>query len=676
MQRIRAAEEHKQHRRKQVEKMKFDMLHMQLHPDVPEANPSSIELDDCGGPLRPSPSPFRHKMNTPRSIERIASELADARKPDPGPVRGLSFDSQSPTHIAHSDGSDEEYVGTRRRKNALKAQSNVGTDKEQPEEANHSGKLRHAVTDSAIISQTVAGMGIGSPKLPTSRSLESERLNQQTWNSAIPGLMSGVHILEEGVAQVQSLGNKALANLVGLLSTDDQNESGEAWSADDAFSNMTVNERQEEQQAVFNAAPATPVERTYPSGWSNMWTQLCMLCYYSFCQMRGNTDIVCYFFFLVVYVWNFSFLTLVFPAALFLYALLVNPGPSKNFWLAMLIYTELNILLQYCYQIRATHCDPITSPPSWLRELGIPGSLSKHSFVVNVLPLFLVYLATLMQSSIKAQDGEWMFVNESNSFVSSRRLLDPEGQVRAPRRLSPQEKLWKSLDWVIEIFRRLIRGTFRYWQALTSGSEAPPHFVQVSMEVDKWPEAGIQPERIESACNRLLAAIRFTQIVSGESLDKTICSRVRVESIESSPDKTNTALAVLEVIYAAPCEGSSSNAHYSSLTPAADVAAEFLKAKEQGFVESTGFPYHILSVIPGGKREVDLYAYIFGADLLAFLYVAVIYQSFVKNSPQLLGGVIDQFPKDFIFVLMVCFPLSCNLLFEHVHNFIKDRCSN
>jgi hypothetical protein len=95
-------------------------------------------------------------------------------------------------------------------------------------------------------------------------------------------------------------------------------------------------------------------------------------------------------------------------------------------------------------------------------------------------------------------------------------------------------------------------------------------------------------------------------------------------------------------------------------------------------VESTGFPYHILSVIPGGKRDVDLYAYIFGADLLAFLYVAVIYQSFVKHSPQILGVTRgeDQFPKDFIFVLMVCFPLSCYLLFEHVHNFIDDRRSN
>jgi hypothetical protein len=60
-------------------------------------------------------------------------------------------------------------------------------------------------------------------------------------------------------------------------------------------------------------------------------------------------------------------------------------------------------------------------------------------------------------------------------------------------------------------------------------------------------------------------------------------------------------------------------------------------------------------VIPGGKREVDLYAYIFGTDLLAFLFVAVFYQSFVNHSPKLLDvtRAEDQFTKDFIFVLMV-----------------------
>ncbi|KAI4365321.1 hypothetical protein MLD38_021314 [Melastoma candidum] len=44
----------------------------------------------------------------------------------------------------------------------------------------------------------------------------------------------------------------------------------------------------------------------------------------------------------------------------------------------------------------------------------------------------------------------------------------------------------------------------RYWTLLTEGAETPPFFVQVSLEVNHWPEDGTQPDRIESRMNRLL----------------------------------------------------------------------------------------------------------------------------------------------------------------------------
>lgn len=664
LQRIRKVEEHKQRRRKQVEKMKFDMLHMQLHPEAPEVGAPSVELDSCG----PSPSPFKSpkpNYNTPRSIERIATEFADARRPESRSKRGLNFASKSPSkkiqreHVSQSDLlsdlSDEEHVDVRRRSSThMRRRHNLVARMEWPAEGRDERKLKHAITDSAIIKNTISGMDMSCMQLPTARSMESDRRPEKSWKGPIPGLMSGVHILEEGVAEVHSIGNKALANLVGYLSIDKESDNEKPLSGEeDSYRNVAESEKQE----AAGSEPTTAVKNTHRTGWRETWTQLSMLSYYTWCQIRGNTAFVCYVFFVLAYVWNFSYLTLVFPAALFLYALLVNPGPSQHFWLAMLIYTEFNILLQYCYQIRATHCDFVASPPSWLRKIGIPGSLGPHSFVVSVLPLFLVYLATLMQSSIKAQDGEWMFVNERSTFFSNRRLRDSEGQMQLPHKATLSEALWKSVYGVTGFFWRLVRGLSMYWQALSSGAEAPPHFVQVSMAVDKWPEAGIQPERIESACNRLLASVRSSPLDDEVPIDELTCSRVRVESIENSPDKPNTALAVLEVIHAAPKLRSARSAQYSSLTPAADVAAELLKAKEQGYVETASFPYPILSVIPGGKREVDLYAYIFGTDLLAFLFVALVYQSFVKHSPKLLDvtRVEDQFPKDFIIVLMTLF---------------------
>ena len=119
-------------------------------------------------------------------------------------------------------------------------------------------------------------------------------------------------------------------------------------------------------------------------------------------------------------------------------------------------------------------------------------------------------------------------------------------------------------------------------------------------------------------------------------------------------------IAVLEVIHVASRRECPGSQQWTSVTPAKDVAWEIQKAKDEGLVEVTSFPFPILSVIAGGKREVDLYAYIFGCDLVAFFFVAIGYQSFIKNSPEFLNvyQLEDQFPKDFVFALMVNIDIS------------------
>jgi hypothetical protein len=114
------------------------------------------------------------------------------------------------------------------------------------------------------------------------------------------------------------------------------------------------------------------------------------------------------------------------------------------------------------------------------------------------------------------------------------------------------------------------------------------------------------------------------------------------------------ALAVLEVVYAAPVECQSKGWH-KPLTPAADVEREIHESQKAGFFEEINFPYPIVSVIGGGKREIDLYAYYFGADLAVFFLVAMFYQSVLKNKSEFLEvyQLEDQFPKEFVFILMV-----------------------
>lgn len=646
LQRIREMEERKHRRREQVDKMKHDMLHMQTRLEVLDNSGPQFELADRKKAIQASGSPYalspRPSFDTPRALERLASEVAANRGPDPGNGRRLSFENDPSQVFDHeSEESDSEHrAGVRRRKHSNKKKSRSVDD-------------AHATERLEKLMSTPAGehRKTGSDVGATDR---------EGKHQSRPSIMSGVQLLEEGVVHVQNFGNKALANLVGLLNLEKEDDSTESSSAEEDHHSVKEEITIEESVDNTKVPVKVPVDEISPqqSHMNETWRRLFIIFYFIYSLLRTNSDIVCYFFFILAYVWNFSFLTLMFPAVLFLYALLVNPGPGQYFWLAMLIYIEFNILLQYCYQIHQQHCSD-TSLPSWWTIVGIPGDKMTHSFVISVLPLFLVYLATLVQSSIKARDGEWMLVNASSSFASSRRTLNQENQLMA--RLSLSQRIWKFMSQVTGWFTNLRLAILRYFQGLTGGSEAPPHFVQVSMEVGKWPEAGIQPETIESGFNRLLQSLRQSKSSNSDALDVNSCSRVRVESIESSPDRPQTALAVLEVIYVAPSQSFLMDAHqhHISLTPAADLADELMRAKEENLLEVTRFPYPILSVIPGGKREVDLYAYIFGTDLLAFLFTALFYTPLMKNSSDLFDvtQVEDQFPKAFIIVLMTLFFL-------------------
>lgn len=370
-------------------------------------------------------------------------------------------------------------------------------------------------------------------------------------------------------------------------------------------------------------------------------------------QMRSNNDIVCYCCFILVFLWNFSFLSMVYLAALFLYALCVNTGPSYIFWVVVLMYTELYILLQYLYQVIIQHCG-FTVRSSLLYELGFPTNRINSSFVISLLPLFLVYLFTLIQSSITVKDSEWISSTEYGS-LTGRAVNRKDNIVNS----SWTERAQKLLQPATDVTKMIIRNCTRYWKSLTQEAESPPYFVQLSMDVHLWPEDGIQPERIESGINQLLRIVHDDRCKEQNPSVCPCASSIQVQSIEKSTENPNVALAVLEVVYASPWTECTPTERYKSLTPAADVAKEIVIAQHAGHVEEVGFPYPILSVIGGGKREVDLYAFMFGADLSVFFLVSMFYQSVIKNKSEFLEvyQLEDQFPKEFVFILMVIFFL-------------------
>ena len=612
LQQIRESEVKKQQRNMQVEKMKSEMLNLQ------------IQL---------------HSMNTSTNC-----------------IGGFSHSSEGLR---------------RRRSNSLTSNNDIGIpDKEEQV----LGRLDHTIREDSVFPiephESSASMNVETPlveeymkhsvdsplceiseiDIDTSSSDSGKKEKGQAKENP---LRSAVQLIGDGVSQVQSIGNQAVNNLVSFLNISQEHaDSNEHTNIEDRIYDEV--ESQKTQHMYVDRSSSVHSDKSSEAA----SLQLGRIFRYIWYQMRSNNDVVCYCCFVLVFLWNFSLLSMVYLGALYLYALCVNTGPSYIFWVIMLIYTEVYILLQYLYQIIIHHCG-MSIDPVLLRELGFPTHKIMSSFVVSSLPLFLVYIFTLIQSSITPKDGEWM---SSTDFKFKRKDLHTKDD---PTSYNWQERAWDLLNQMTNMVKMIIRSFFRYWKSLTQEAESPPYFVQVSMDVNFWPEDGIQPERIESGINQLLRVVHNDKCTEKNPNLCPFASSINVQSIERSQENSNVALVVFEVVYASPLIDCSSAECNNSLTPAADVAKEILKAQRAGFVEEVGFPYRILSVIGGGKREIDLYAYIFCADLIVFFLVAIFYQSVIKNKSEFLEvyQLEDQFPKEFVFILMVGIALICLFYF-------------
>lgn len=601
LQQIRESEEKKHQRNLQVEKMKSEMLNLQIQLH----SMNSVATHD----ISPADEGLRRRkgasLTSNKDVVPLDKEDGTLCKQNQVIKEDSVFPLEGHVYAAHMKGEIPEVV----------------------EFPNNS--IEYAPCEITEIEHDADSAFFDSEKSRKSQAKENP-------------LISAVHLLGDGVSQVQSIGNQAVNNLVNFLNIPEDSDMNERSVEDEAFDEM---ESQKMQNMGFHRSSSLQSDKSSDA----TSLQLGRILRHIWSQMRSNTDVVCYCLFVLVFLWNFSLLSMVYLAAIFLYALCVNTGPTYIFWVIILIYTEVYILLQYLYQILIQHCG-LTIDSDLLRELGFPAHEIKSSFVVSSLPLFLVYLFTLLQSSISAKDGEWMPFTDFN-FRRRGSLYRKELFVD----YSWSERVSEMLQFVMNMVKLVIRSFCWYWKSLIQGAETPPYFVQVSMDVRLWPEDGIQPERVESGINQLL------RMVHDERCNETIpshcpfASRVQVQSIERSQENQNVALIVFEVVYASPLTGCTSADWYKSLTPAADVAKEILKAQHAGFVEEMGFPYQILSVIGGGKRELDLYAYIFVADLTVFFLVAMFYQSVIKNNSEFLDvyQLEDQFPIEFVIILMV-----------------------
>uniref|UniRef100_M4DY56 Uncharacterized protein n=1 Tax=Brassica campestris TaxID=3711 RepID=M4DY56_BRACM len=559
LQQIREAEEKKRQRNLQVEKMKSEMLNLR------------VQL---------------HRMNSDSNIGLTSPRTEGLRR------------RRNPFLIPDSGAASPEIDGVVHRKEGQP----IDEDTQYPFEAH---ELPMSATPEAPDSPECSFGASPCEITEVQQDLDAmpmEHERKEKSEGKDNPLISAVQLIGDGVSQVQFIGNQAVNNLVNFLNISPENsDTNEQSSVDDeVYDEM---ESQKRIQKPFERSTSLQSDRS-SDGAS---FQIGRILRHIWSRMQSNNDIVCYCCFIIAFLWNFSLLSMVYLAALFLYALCVHTGPTHIFWVLMLMYTEIYILLQYLYQIIIQHL----------------------------------------------KDGDWV---PSADFASRR---NARGSQKDLTRINWSLRVWDVYKKLRDGVKLVIRSMYRYWISLTRGAESPPYFVQVTMDVHMWPEDGIQPERVECRMNQLLRLVHNERCEKGNPDLCPYSSRVHVQSIERSTETPNEALVVLEVEYASPTNGCSTAEWYKSLTPASDVAKEIRKAQHSGLGEGTGFPYPILSVIGGGKRETDLYAYIFGADLMVFFLVAIFYQSVIKNKSEFIDvyQLVDQFPFDFVIILMVIFFL-------------------
>uniref|UniRef100_A0A6N2M9G0 Uncharacterized protein n=1 Tax=Salix viminalis TaxID=40686 RepID=A0A6N2M9G0_SALVM len=602
---IRESEEKKRQRNLQVEKMKSEMLNLQ------------IQL---------------HGMNSTTNC--------GSSSPDSGGLR-----KRKSTRISNRDsGSPGKGEGT------LRKEEKIITDDSIFHFEVHESPSWNAEIPELIVSPKCSAepplCEITEIEQESTDSLLSDSGKKAKVQSKENPLISAVQLIGDGVSQVHSIGNQAVNNLVSFLNIEPEDLDVDQPSAE----NLEYDELEIQKTKHTNFDRSSSLQSDMSSDATSL--QIGRIFRHIWSQMQSNNDVVCYACFLLVFLWNFSLLSMVFLAALFLYALCVNTGPSYIFWVIMLMYTEVYILVQYVYQIIIQNCK-MSIDPVLLRELGVPAHKITSSFVISSWPLFLLYLFILLQSSMSVKDGEWI----PSTDIKFRRYSLQRKEV--PVNYSWSDRAQDLLHLMTNMVKSKTRSIFRYLKSLIRGAESPPYFVQVSMDVTLWPADGIQPETIESGINQLLKMVHDKRCKENNINLCPFASSVHVQSIERSQENPNVALVVFEVEYASPLTSCASAEWHKSLTPAADVAKEILEAQHAGFVNEIGFPFIIVSVIGGSRREVDLYAYIFGADLSVFFLVAIFYQPVIKNKSEFLDAyqLEDQFPKEFVFILMIIFFL-------------------
>lgn len=261
-----------------------------------------------------------------------------------------------------------------------------------------------------------------------------------------------------------------------------------------------------EQVPAMGLAPSPLPSRRSARLWQGL---------YSGFWLSAEEAFLCYGLYVISFVLDFSLITLVYPLSLFLYVLLVS-HKAKKYWKVILVYTELVLIAQYTYQILARCLCTIQTPtgPNAAKNSDFPdpgqclwllGSeatkrhmdmLGLHTSAASCIPLFLIYLTTLMYNYILATSGE--LTTDNDASADNRLTIDTDtwfGRQRSSAFAGedPLNSPWPApllfayelaQSWGTVFMDHLIWTCFQLWQlmrSIASSHERPPHWVKVDI---------------------------------------------------------------------------------------------------------------------------------------------------------------------------------------------------
>ncbi|XP_074312179.1 piezo-type mechanosensitive ion channel homolog [Silene latifolia] len=273
LQHIRESEELKHQRNLQVEKMKSEMLDLQVQLHSMNSPHNRDQVSPGSGSLRRRSASF----NLDRDVRAFQKE--DLLCPSFTFKRDINETDKEETSLREGQKGSSDFILPSEKLGSPVSRGSISPTTEE--------STRHDLKDFYFGEISVV-------EEDTTHSIDEWKKESSKSGSKEHPLKSAAQLIGDGVSQVQSLGNQAVNNLANLLNVaQDGNPNGHS-SDDDARLDEVESQNVEKKHLARTSSLQSDTSKTMSE---SVRTQLERICQHIWSQMRSNNDIVASFSF-------------------------------------------------------------------------------------------------------------------------------------------------------------------------------------------------------------------------------------------------------------------------------------------------------------------------------------------------------------------------------------------